>query len=129
LQDADPTRAEDFGGAPPGKSAGIFMDAVRFWEPRRLIYNLVLTGVVALWLALTWPHFRPAMTLHSLLLVALLALMANVCYCAAYIVDIPLQSFSLSSERFRWGLWTAGMLVAIVLENYWISDEIYSFVQ
>ncbi|HXN99085.1 MAG TPA: hypothetical protein VN881_08430 [Candidatus Acidoferrales bacterium] len=104
------------------------MEAVRFWERGRLIYNFVLTGVVVFWVLATWPHFRPAMTLHSLLLFAILGLLANVCYCAAYLVDIPLRSLSLSSERQRRGLWAIGTLLAFVLANYWIADEIYPFV-
>lgn len=70
------------------------MDAIRFWEPRRLAYNLVLVAATGAWLALTWPHFRPALTLPSLAPLAVLALLANVCYCAAYLVDIPLQRSS-----------------------------------
>ncbi len=105
------------------------MQAIRFWEPLRLVYNSVLAGVVFLWLVATWPHFRAAMTLHSLLLLAVLALLANVFYCAAYLVDIPLQYVSLISERRRWGLWALGMLCAFVAANYWIADEIYPFVR
>jgi hypothetical protein len=129
LQALDATGSQELGGTPPGKSGGVFMDAVRFWEPRRVIYNFLLTGVVAFWLVATWPHFRPALTLHSLLLFAALGLIANGCYCAAYIVDIPLQSFSLSSRRLRWAIWTVGTLFAMVLATYWIGDEIYPFVQ
>ena len=40
--------------------------AARFWQPRRLIYNAILTLVVFLWLILTWPHFRLALTLGSM---------------------------------------------------------------
>ena len=29
----------------------------------------------------------------------------------------------------RWGLWLMGALVAIVVTNYWIADEIYPFVR
>ncbi|MGA8873051.1 MAG: hypothetical protein WA434_03585 [Candidatus Acidiferrales bacterium] len=105
------------------------MDAIRFWEPRRLAYNLVLVAATGAWLALTWPHFRPALTLPSLAPLAVLALLANVCYCAAYLVDIPLQRSSLSSLwiRRRWILWSLGTLFAFVLANYWIADEIYPF--
>jgi hypothetical protein len=71
------------------------------------------------------------MTLESFLLLAVLALLANVCYCAAYLVDIPMQLSSLASvwRHRRWGLWLMGMLLAIVMENYWIADEIYPFVR
>jgi hypothetical protein len=113
-------------------------DAVRFWEPRRLVYNGLLTLVGLGWLAFTWPHFLPAVNLmwvppgeqHSVLvLLAMLALMANICYTAAYLVEIPLQaSFAATWRRWRWVLWAAGMLFAVFLENYWIADEIYPFV-
>jgi len=113
-------------GSPPDA----LVDAIRYWEPRRLVYNLVLSAVVVAWLALTWPHFRPAIVPHSLLLLAILAFFANVCYCAAYLVDLPMQSSSLSAvwKRRRCGLWLLGTLFAILLANYWIVDEIYPFV-
>jgi hypothetical protein len=109
----------------------LLSDAIRFWEMRRILYNLVLFAVVVAWLVVTWPHFRPAITLTSLLLLAVLALIANACYCAAYLVEIPMQKSALVGvwRRRRWGLWLAGTLFAIVLANYWIVDEIYPFVR
>ncbi len=91
--------------------------ASRFWEPRRIVYNLVLTAVVVVWVAATWPHFRGAMNLSSLLLLAILAALANVCYSAAYVVDVPLQRSRLATiwNRKRWVLWLLGMVFAIVL--------------
>jgi hypothetical protein len=113
-------------------------DALRFWEPRRLVYNGLLTLVALGWLAFTWPHFRRAVNLlwvppgeqHSVLaLLTVLALLANICYTAAYLLEIPLQaSIAAHWRRWRWVLWLAGMLFAVLLENYWIADEIYSFV-
>jgi hypothetical protein len=104
---------------------------MRFWEYRRLIYNFVLLAVVVAWVAGTWPHFRPMFEVHSLLLLAILALLANACYCAAYLVDIPMQCSGVGNlwRRWRWILWVAGMLLAILLANYWIVDEIYPFVR
>jgi len=105
-------------------------DALRYWEPRRIVYNVVLTAVVIGWVVLTWPHFRNALTLSSLLIMIVLGLLANLCYCAAYLVDIPLLRSSLTNRwrRFRPVLWLAGTLFATVLANYWIADEIYPFV-
>jgi hypothetical protein len=105
--------------------------AARFWEPRRLVYNLVLTAVAVLWMVATWPHFRPALRLPALTPIAVLALLANVCYCAVYLVDLPLQRshFSAIWIRRRWSLLLLGTLFAILLENYWIADEIYPYVQ
>jgi hypothetical protein len=102
-------------------------DALRFWELRRVFYNLALSAVALAWLVLTWPHFRPALTLTSLFLFFILALLANACYSAVYLVDLPLQhsAFAAIWRRRRWVLLLAGTLFAILLENYWIADEIY----
>jgi len=90
-------------------------------------YNLALTTVTVFWFALNWSHFRHRLHVQLLLALLVLALLANVCYCAAYLVDIPLQY-----SRFRscWiprrrGLWFAGVLFAMLLASYWINDEIY----
>ena len=106
------------------------VDAVRYWEPRRVVYNLVLTSVVIGWIGLTWPHFRNALTLSSFLKMIVLGLLANACYCAAYLVDIPARVSSLPGLGRHWrpGLWLAGTLLATVLANYWIADEIYPFI-
>ena len=131
METAHRTESDNFGKSPSGWFRDSLADAIRFWEPRRLAYNLVLTAVVVTWVTTTWPHFRPAMTSSSLLLLFVLALLANACYCAAYFVDIPLQRSSLSPvwKRRRWGLWLMGTLFALVLANYWIVDEIYPFVR
>jgi hypothetical protein len=125
------TQSQGFGKSPSGPFRVLLIDAIRFWEPRRLVYNLVLAVVVVLWLVTSWPHFRPVLNLSSLPLLAILALLANACYCAAYLLDIPMQSLSLgtSLRRQRWGLWVIGTLFAILLANYWIADEIYPFVR
>jgi hypothetical protein len=131
METALPTQSQDSGKSPSGPFRGLFADALRFWEPRRIVYNLVLAAVVMVWLVASWPHFRPAFTLQSLLLLAILGLLANACYCAAYLLDIPMQSLSVGGalRRQRWGLWVIGTLFAILLANYWIADEIYPFVR
>ena len=103
--------------------------AARFWEPRRLIYNAILTLVVFLWLILTWPHFRLALTLGSLEALIVLALAANLCYAAAYLADLFLQSLlsAVPLHRARRGLFTLGTALALVVENYSIVDEIYPY--
>ena len=52
--------------------------------------------VVFLWVVFTWPHFRPAFTLEALGKMLVLALLANVCYSAAYPVDWLIQTVSWS---------------------------------
>ena len=131
MDTALPTQSQDLGQSPSGPFRAFLTDAIRFWEPRRLVYNFVLAVVVVVWIVASWPQFHPAFTLHSLLLLSVLAVLANVCYCAAYFVDIPMQSLSVGSalRRQRWGLWVMGTFFAILFENYWIVDEIYPFVQ
>jgi len=99
------------GSQPAGDGAALralLDDALRYREPRRLI----------------WPHFRPALPL-----LFALAVLANVCYCAAYLVDLPLQvsSFGSGWRRRRVVPWLAGMLFAAGLASYWIADEIYPY--
>ena len=40
---------------PPEKG---LMVAAKFWEPRRLLYNLLLFAVVVIWVVKSWPHWR-----------------------------------------------------------------------
>lgn len=131
MQPADSTQSPAVGSSSGGATRILFADAVRFGEIRRLHYNLVLFAVVLTWLLATWPQFRPAFTLNSLLLLFVLALVANVCYCAAYLIDIPLQLSPLARRwrHRRWLLWTLGTALAVGLANYWISDEIYPLVR
>ncbi|HET6176432.1 MAG TPA: hypothetical protein VFE61_05835 [Candidatus Sulfotelmatobacter sp.] len=112
---------------PPTEEAPALRASARFWEPRRLWYNAILTAIVLLWLVLTWPHFRPALTLDALIAMSVLALGANLCYSAAYLADFAMQAMvpTKSWRPFRWTLFALGTLFAIVLENYWIADEIY----
>jgi hypothetical protein len=108
----------------------VLRDAIGYWEPRRLWYNAALTALAGTWVVLTWPHFRPAFTLASVAKLIVLAALANVCYSAAYFVDLPLQrsAFRATWQQRRWVLWLFGTLFALVVTCYWIADEIYPFV-
>ena len=122
-----PQRSPHLPGAPLRAQ---LTSAARFWEPRRVFYNLVLAAVLGGWIVASWPHFRPAMTPLHLAQFAVLGLLANVLYCSAYLVDLAVQSVGLASTwtNQRWILWTLGLLLAVLMENYWIADEIYPFV-
>ena len=119
------------GAGSNGTIRGAFVEAAKFWEPRRVIYNLVLALVVVAWVGFSWPHFRPMFHWKGLLFLVVMALLANACYCAAYVVEFAMQGSPISSgwRRWRWGLWALGMLLALVMENYWIADEVYPFVR
>jgi len=114
--------------APNGASfRELISDAIRYWEPRRVGYNLVLAAIVLGWVGLTWPHFRGSFTWPSVLVVFVLAVLANICYCAAYLVDVTVQysAFRDQWRKRRWVLWVVGVAFAGALTYYWIADEIY----
>ena len=53
METAHPTQLQGFGESPSGPFRGVLFDAIRFWEPRRLLYNFVLSAVVVVWLVAT----------------------------------------------------------------------------
>lgn len=108
-----------------------FRDAAKFWERGRIWHNLGLTIAVLLWIVFTWPHFRPAMNWVALGKMLVLALLANLCYCAGYVAELFMQPVTprMLWRRVRVIVWIAGMLFALLLENYWIADEIYPDLQ
>ncbi|MDG4549733.1 MAG: hypothetical protein RKR03_05395 [Candidatus Competibacter sp.] len=95
----------------------LITDAIRYWEPMRLVYNGVLAVLVLVW---AWPvlpsrwsgEWQPALAVLFVLAVA-----ANVAYCAAYPVDVFLQcsEFRATWQRYRWVLFVAGLLTAAAL--------------
>ena len=102
-------------------------DAIRHWERRRILYNLALIVEFVGWQAFTWPHFRATFTLQSFLQLFMAAVFLNVCYCAAYLADVPMQCSSFRDlwQRWRWGLWLVGALFAASLEFSWITNGNY----
>jgi hypothetical protein len=102
-------------------------EAIRYWEPRRIWYNLALIALAGGWVFVTWPHFQHALTPGHSLELLVLAGLANLGYSAAYLVDLPIQhsSFNMRWRQRRWVLWLLGTLFALLLAFYWIADEIY----
>jgi len=119
----DASRASD---APTPFRAAV-RDAVRFWELRRVAYNLLLGALCAGWVIATWPHLRGAFTPLHLFQLGVLAAIWNVFYCAGYAVDLAFQGPDVRAAwvRWRWLLWLFGTLFALFVEYYWIGDEIY----
>ena len=96
-------------------------DAIRYWEPKRLLYNAVLTAVVVTYFVLGLPGSKHLVSLNGLLFVFLLAVLANVAYCAAYVVDIFAQNseFRVQWRNYRWTLFAVGSLFAAILTRFW----------
>jgi hypothetical protein len=115
--------------APPPTLDEVLTDAIRYWERRRIAYNAALAVIVVGWVAATWPHFRGFVTPQSLLLLFILAVLANLAFCAAYVADVPMQysAYRDTWRRWRWLVFAVGTLFACALAYYWIADEVYPF--
>lgn len=85
-----------------------------------MVYNMVLVGVVAVYFALGWPVSKHALTIDSILVLFLLAVVANVAYCAAYVVDVFAQMSSFRELWFsaRWIVFVTGVAFAAVLTRF-----------
>lgn len=79
-------------------------NAIRFWEALRLVYNGTLAAIVIIYFALNFPASKRTATIDGLLLLFLLAVLANVAYCAAYIADVFVQA-SAYRETWRRARW------------------------
>src|SRR6266704_2193132 len=93
----EPTLPPQSATAP--RFAQLVGDALRYWEPRRLLYNGVLATVVLVHFVTAWPVSRAFLVWNNLLGLFILVVLANVAYCAAYVVDVFVQ---MSVLRATW---------------------------
>lgn len=98
-----------------------FTDAIRYWEHKRILYNLILAIVVLVYFVAGLPLSKRSLSLDTVLLVFLLAVLANVAYCAAYIADVFAQ---MSGFRERWRdhraiLFVIGLIFAGIITRFW----------
>jgi hypothetical protein len=75
---------------------------LRYWEPRRLVYNGVLSLVVLAHFLVALPISREKLSIDLVLGFFFLAVLANIAYCAVYLVDLFVQ-FSGLDTAWRWG--------------------------
>ena len=96
-------------------------NAIRYWEPRRILYNLLLAAIVIAHFVANLPFSKTTLQLDSLLLLFLLAVLANVAYCAAYLPDVFAQMSGLRETwlRYRWIVLVVGLAFAGVLTHFW----------
>jgi len=95
-------------------------DSLRYWEPRRVVYNVVLGAVVLTYFLTAWPESKATITLNGILLLFILAVLANVCYCAAYLGDVFVQfsGFREFWQRWRWLLFAVGTAFAAAITRF-----------
>src|SRR5262245_45440101 len=102
----------------------ISTDAIRYWEPRRVLYNAILACIVIANIVHFWPESRAELTVERAISVFILAVLANVCYTTAYIVDVfaQLSDFRSLWRKIRWILLVIGIAFASALTGMIASD-------
>ncbi len=113
---------ETLTGSPPGRPplGEIATDALRYWERRRLIYNAVLLLTVGGCFVAGLPVSRSHADLDLMLTFFVLAVLANVLYSMAYVVDGFVQLSALRGpwRRWRWVLFVIGTATAAVMARF-----------
>jgi hypothetical protein len=95
-------------------------DAIRYWEPRRLVYNFALAVVVFACFWFAYPKSKSDLSLDVALVVFLMAVLANVAYCAAYVVDVFAQASGYRElwRKYRWTIFAIGTVFAGVITRF-----------
>ena len=95
-------------------------NAMRYWEPRRILFNVVMAVVAGAVYATNLPHSAHALTFDAAQVLFVLAVLANIAYCAAYLADVlaQLSTFRKTWLRFCWVLLTVGLAFAAILTNF-----------
>ena len=107
--------------------SGYVADGLRYWEPRRVIYNGVLAVVVLLQFILAWPVSREKISFDLALTFLVLGVLANVCYCTAYVADLFVQFSGLQPawRKGRVALLVVGTVFAAAIAHF-VADGIVS---
>jgi hypothetical protein len=102
-------------------------DAIRYWELQRILYNAILMAIVVGVFVLQWPGSRSALSTDLVQSLFILAVLANVAYCAAYLVDIAAQNsaFGTTWKRYRWVVFAIGVVFAGIFARF-IALGMYS---
>jgi len=97
--------------------------AISYWERRRLYYNGVLAVIVLFYFFYflrTAPSAKTELSVDKLSGLFVLAVLANVAYCAAYVPDLFAQLSSYRDPwcRYRWVLFLVGMFLAAIITRF-----------
>lgn len=94
--------------------------AIRYWEPRRLVYNAVLAVIVLTQFVMNYPTSKSIVSVNFVLSIFLLAVLANVAYCAAYPIDIFVCASNYREQwrNYRWAVFMIGLLFAAVITRF-----------
>ncbi len=94
--------------------------AIRYWEPRRLVYNALLAAVLLIYFGLNYPASKSILSVNLVFAVFLLAVLANVAYCAAYPVDVFVCASNYREEwrKYRWIVFIIGLSFAAIITRF-----------
>ena len=108
-----------------GRLSSYAANALRYWEPRRLIYNGVLAGVVLAHVFVRWPGSREKISVDILLGMFILAVLANVAYCAVYAAYLFVQFAGLDApwRRGRVALLIVGTAFAATITHFIVQGS------
>jgi len=106
-----------------GRISGYVADGLRYWEPRRLLYNAALAAVVGAHVVTKWTAIQPRLSFDMLFGFFFLAVLANVCYCVVYAVDLFVRFSGLQEawERARVVVLLVGTAFAAVITHFFSS--------
>jgi hypothetical protein len=95
-------------------------NAIRFWERARIGYNLVLAAIVIGYLLAGLPVSLSQVSLDEFLRLFILAVLANIAFCAAYPVDVfaQMSSFTVTWRKARWILLAIGLSFAATITRF-----------
>jgi len=101
--------------------------AVKFWEPRRLVFNFALLAMVVAQIARheVWGVFKDGGTLANLFL---LGFIANVLFCLAYLPDLVLRFTDISESwksRGRYIVLISGTIFSLIIAFFVMEDLTY----
>jgi len=107
------------------KLRSLLTEAIRYWELRRLIYNLLLLIILLYYVGKAdgWPLFSSS---EFLAVCAIYAVFANVAYSLAYIPDLVIRYSLLPARVKNIGLtiiFLLGLSVAFIISRY-VCDEL-----
>ncbi|MDH3400655.1 MAG: hypothetical protein OEM03_06760 [Chromatiales bacterium] len=109
----------------------VITDGIRYWEKMRIGYNAILLAIVLAVFAAHWPDSGSALSAEMIQGLFLLAVVANVFYCAAYIVDMvaQLSEFRKTWQRHRWILFAVGSTFASIIARFISMDMFGQVIQ
>ena len=104
----------------------ITSDAIRYWERRRVVYNIVLAVVVMIVFVRGLPLPVESMSAENILGLFVLAVGANVVFCSAYLPDVfaQLSEYRAVWRRLRWMLFVLGLTLAGIITR-WMTMSLF----